>query len=136
MGISGYKRRGTHTFGVHFTIQKTYKGCGRVGYSPDFSTDFKQKLVRSFPAQGQAIYLHGGWAGCWEGQGLDKCPGGWGSSHWCEGQNQNLSCGGRGGRDELVPVAVFLVPMPCSAGDNASWAGTGWGKGAGPGNSR
>lgn len=35
--------------------------------------------------------LHSHWGGCWKGQGLDKCPEGLGSSHWCEGQSWHLS---------------------------------------------
>lgn len=34
---------------------------------------------------------HSGWAGCCKGQGLGKCPEGWGFSHWCEGQSWQLS---------------------------------------------
>lgn len=127
VGISVHKWRGTHTFGVHVTVQKTYKGCGRVGYSPYFSTHFKQKLLRSLPAQGQAIYLHGGWAGGWEGQGLDKCPEGWGSSHWCEGQSRNLSWGGGGNDDRDERHLGQCSQSPCPAQQGKTLAGLGQG---------
>lgn len=93
-------------------------------------TCLKQKFRGLTLPWDMAAYLHGGSAGRWGVQGLDKCPEGWGSSRLCEGQSQSLSC--EGNRDELAPMTVLLLLMPCSVGENTSWAGTGWGEGTGP----
>lgn len=96
--ISIHTRQGTRTFGIHLTIQKTCKGGRRVGSGTHFPARRLEprKLLPALP-EAWAAHLRGDRAGCWEGQDLGKCPEGLGSSRWCEGQSQNLSCGVGGG---------------------------------------